>query len=61
MPHDPADSPFDAPELMDGYPLEHRERAALNASLQELARLDSLSDTTAPQLSTNTPFETPGT
>jgi hypothetical protein len=59
MHQDAHDSPFEAPDLMSGYPLDIRERAALQAALEAVRRLHHPSDVGAAPAPTTTPFEAP--
>jgi hypothetical protein len=53
------DSPFDAPELMNGYPLDKRERAALEAATEGAASLAWQPISEGSVGGAATPFEAP--
>ncbi len=58
--HNHADeTPFDAPELMSGYPLDTGERAALQAAIEAVAVLARQPRIEQPIKRTATPFEMP--
>lgn len=55
----PDETPFDAPEPMSGYPLDARERAALEAALEAVDRLHQQPHVSAATAPTRTPFQPP--
>ncbi len=53
------DSPFGSPELINGYPLDQRERAALEAATESVASLDWRPTGEGLVAGLATPFEMP--